>query len=44
MAVAAVVALTAVGYAGVQRSALLTRIIVAAVLAVLALVVTVLLG
>ena len=44
VAVAAVVALTAVGYAGVQRSALLTRIIVAAVLAVLALVVTVLLG
>ena len=44
VAVAAVVALTALGYAGVQRSALLTRVIVAGVLAVLALVVTVLLG
>ena len=44
VAVAAVVALTAVGYAGVQRSALLTRVIVAVVLAVLAVVVTVLLG
>ena len=44
VAVAAVVALTALGYAGVQRSALLTRVIVAVVLAVLALVVTVLLG
>ncbi len=44
VAVAAVVALTAVGYAGVQRSALLTRVIVALVLAVLALVVTMLLG
>lgn len=36
VAVAAVVALTAVNYAGVQKSAWLTRIIVAAVLAVLA--------
>jgi amino acid transporter len=36
VAVAAVVALTAVNYAGVQKSALLTRVIVAAVLAVLA--------
>ncbi|WP_030705863.1 MULTISPECIES: APC family permease [unclassified Streptomyces] len=36
VAVAAVVALTAVNYAGVQKSALLTRIIVAVVLAVLA--------
>ncbi|WP_330300687.1 APC family permease [Streptomyces sp. NBC_00503] len=41
VAVAAVVALTAVNYAGVQKSALLTRIIVAVVLAVLAAVVTV---
>ncbi|MGW6467751.1 APC family permease [Streptomyces rubiginosohelvolus] len=40
VAVAAVVALTAVNYAGVQKSALLTRIIVAVVLAVLAVVVT----
>ncbi len=39
VAVAAVVALTAVNYAGVQKSALLTRIIVAVVLAVLAAVV-----
>jgi APA family basic amino acid/polyamine antiporter len=39
VAVAAVVALTAVGYAGVQKSAWLTRAIVAVVLAVLALVV-----
>ncbi|MEU9060160.1 APC family permease [Streptomyces sp. NPDC048430] len=39
VAVAAVVALTAVNYAGVQRSALLTRVIVAVVLAVLAAVV-----
>ncbi|RSN67352.1 APC family permease [Actinomadura sp. WAC 06369] len=38
-AVAAVVALTAVNYAGVRKSALLTRVIVAAVLAVLAAVV-----
>ncbi len=44
VAVASVVALTAVGYAGVQRSAALTRIIVALVLAVLAMVVVVLLG
>lgn len=36
VAVAAVVALTAVNYVGVQRSALLTRVIVAVVLAVLA--------
>jgi basic amino acid/polyamine antiporter, APA family len=36
VAVAAVVALTVVNYAGVQRSALLTRVIVAVVLAVLA--------
>ncbi|MFJ9643436.1 APC family permease [Streptomyces sp. NPDC004244] len=36
VAVAAVVALTAVDYAGVQKSALLTRVIVAVVLAVLA--------
>jgi APA family basic amino acid/polyamine antiporter len=36
VAVAAVIALTAVNYAGVQKSAWLTRIIVAAVLAVLA--------
>jgi APA family basic amino acid/polyamine antiporter len=39
VAVAAVVALTAVGYAGVQKSAWLTRAIVAVVLVVLALVV-----
>ncbi|MCG7595635.1 APC family permease [Mycobacterium sp. PSTR-4-N] len=39
VAVASVVALTAIGYAGVQKSALLTRVIVAAVLAVLVLVV-----
>ncbi|MEV5827654.1 APC family permease [Spirillospora sp. NPDC052242] len=39
VAVAAVVALTAVNYAGVHKSALLTRVIVAAVLAVLAAVV-----
>jgi APA family basic amino acid/polyamine antiporter len=44
VAVAAVVALTAVNYGGVQKSALLTRVIVAAVLAVLALVVAVCLG
>src|SRR5690349_9517115 len=36
VAVAAVIALTAVNYAGVQKSAWLTRVIVAAVLAVLA--------
>ncbi|NXY98457.1 amino acid permease [Streptomyces sp. BR123] len=39
VAVAAAVALTAVNYAGVQKSALLTRVIVAVVLAVLAAVV-----
>ncbi|MFK0252389.1 APC family permease [Streptomyces sp. NPDC090445] len=39
VAVAAVVALTAVNYAGVQKSALLSRVIVAVVLAVLAAVV-----
>ncbi|MER5964175.1 amino acid permease [Streptomyces sp. NPDC002057] len=44
VAVAAVVALTAVGYRGVQKSALLTRVIVALVLAVLAAVVVVCLG
>lgn len=44
VAVASVVALTAFGYAGIQRSALLTRIIVAVVLAVLATVVVVVLG
>ena len=41
VAVAAVVALTAVNYRGVQKSALLTRVIVAVVLAVLSLVVVV---
>lgn len=44
VAVAAVLALTAVNYAGVQKSATLTRVIVALVLAVLAVVVVVLLG
>jgi APA family basic amino acid/polyamine antiporter len=44
VAVAAVVALTAVNYTGIQRSALLTRVIVAVVLAVLAVVVVVILG
>jgi APA family basic amino acid/polyamine antiporter len=44
VAVGAVVALTAVNYAGVQKSALLTRIIVAVVLAVLAAVVVLLVG
>jgi len=44
VAVAAVVALTALSYAGVQKSALLTRIIVAIVLAVLAAVVVLILG
>ncbi|MEU4103277.1 APC family permease, partial [Streptomyces tanashiensis] len=44
VAVAAVVALTAVNYRGVQKSALLTRVIVALVLAVLACVVTVSFG
>lgn len=44
VAVAAVVALTAVNYAGIQKSALLTRIIVAVVLAVLAAVVVIIAG
>ncbi|MER6344543.1 APC family permease [Streptomyces sp. NPDC001595] len=44
VAVAAVVALTAVNYGGVQKSAWLTRVIVAVVLAVLAAVVIVCLG
>ncbi|MGD9618814.1 MAG: APC family permease [Mycolicibacterium sp.] len=44
IAVASVVALTAFGYTGIQKSALLTRIIVAVVLAVLALVVVIVLG
>ena len=44
VAVAAVVVLTAVNYAGIQKSALLTRVIVAIVLAVLAAVVVVVLG
>jgi basic amino acid/polyamine antiporter, APA family len=44
VAVAAVVALTAVNYAGIQKSALLTRVVVALVLAVLAAVVVVILG
>ncbi len=44
VAVAAVVVLTAVNYAGIQKSALLTRIIVAIVLAVLAAVVVIVLG
>ena len=44
VAVAAVIALTAVNYAGIQKSALLTRVIVAVVLAVLAAVVVVILG
>ncbi|MGV0811310.1 APC family permease [Mycolicibacterium boenickei] len=44
VAVAAVVALTAVNYAGIQKSALLTRIIVATVLAVLAAVVVIVAG
>lgn len=44
VAVAAVVALTAVNYGGVQKSALLTRVIVALVLAVLAAVVVVSFG
>lgn len=41
VAVAAVVGLTAVNYRGVQKSALLTRVVVAGVLAVLVLVITV---
>lgn len=44
VAVAAVVALTALNYTGIQKSALLTRAIVAVVLAVLAAVVVVILG
>jgi APA family basic amino acid/polyamine antiporter len=44
VAVAAVVALTAVNYAGIQKSALLTRVIVALVLAVLAAVVVIVFG
>jgi APA family basic amino acid/polyamine antiporter len=44
VAVAAVVALTAVNYAGIQKSAMLTRVIVALVLAVLAAVVVVVFG
>ncbi len=44
IAVAAVVGLTAVNYRGIQKSALLTRIIVATVLAVLAGVVVIVLG
>jgi APA family basic amino acid/polyamine antiporter len=44
VAVAAVVALTAVNYAGIQKSAMLTRVIVALVLAVLAAAVVVVLG
>ncbi|UGU30256.1 APC family permease [Mycolicibacterium smegmatis] len=44
VAVGAVVALTAVNYVGVQKSAVLTRVIVAVVLAILATVVVVLLG
>ena len=44
VAVAAVVALTVVNYAGIQKSAMLTRIIVAIVLAVLAAVVVIVLG
>src|SRR4051812_20404661 len=44
VAVAAVIALTAVNYAGIQKSAMLTRVIVALVLAVLAAVVVVVLG
>ncbi|MFV8299108.1 APC family permease [Mycolicibacterium fortuitum] len=44
VAVAAVVGLTAVNYAGIQKSALLTRIIIAGVLAVLAAVVVIIAG
>src|ERR1700758_2569156 len=44
VAVAAVVVLTAVNYTGIQKSALLTRIVVAIVLAVLAAVVVIVLG
>lgn len=44
VAVAAVVALTAVNYTGIQKSAVLTRVIVAVVLAVLAAVVVIIAG
>ena len=44
VAVAAVVALTALNYTGIKKSAVLTRVIVAVVLAVLAAVVVVILG
>ncbi len=44
VAVAAVVALTALNYSGIKKSAVLTRVIVAVVLAVLAAVVVVILG
>lgn len=44
IAVAGVVALTAVNYAGIRKSALLTRVVVAVVLAVLAVVVVIILG
>ncbi len=44
VAVAAVVALTAVNYTGIEKSALLTRVIVAIVLAVLAAVVVIVFG
>ena len=44
VAVAAVVALTVVNYAGIQKSAMLTRVIVAVVLAVLAAVVVIIAG
>jgi APA family basic amino acid/polyamine antiporter len=44
VAVVAVVALTAINYAGIQKSAMLTRVIVAIVLAVLAAVVVTVLG
>jgi basic amino acid/polyamine antiporter, APA family len=44
VAVAAVIALTAVNYAGIKKSAMLTRVIVALVLAVLAAVVVVIVG
>jgi basic amino acid/polyamine antiporter, APA family len=44
IAVAAVVALTVVNYTGIQKSAIVTRVIVAVVLAVLAAVVVVILG
>ncbi|AGB20893.1 amino acid transporter [Mycobacterium sp. JS623] len=44
VAVAAVIALTVVNYRGIQKSSLLTRVIVASVLAVLAAVVVVVLG